>query len=33
MLSFSMTRDQWEAVRRNDIEIHSLQAVREFLEI
>lgn len=33
MLSFSMTRAAWETVRRNDIEIRGLQAVREFMEI
>ncbi len=33
MLSFSMTREQWETVRRNDIEISGLQAVRGFLGI
>jgi RimJ/RimL family protein N-acetyltransferase len=31
MLSFSMTRAQWKAVRRNDIEIIGLAPVREFL--
>ncbi len=33
MLSFSMSRVQWEAVRRNDIEISGLPPVRKFLEI
>lgn len=31
MLSFAMTRAQWETVRRNDIEISGLAPVREFL--
>ena len=33
MLSFSMTRTQWETVRRNDIEIGGLGPVREFLGV
>lgn len=33
MLSFSMTRAQWEPVRRNDIDIQGLAAVRAFLEL
>lgn len=31
MLSFSMTRPQWETVCRNDIEITGLRKAREFL--
>ena len=33
MLSFSMTRAQWEPRRRRDIQIDELGAVREFLGI
>lgn len=33
MLGFSMTRPQWERLRRNDIRIDGLGAVREFLGI
>ena len=33
MLAFSMTRWQWEPIRRNDIQIDELSAVRKFLGI
>jgi len=33
MLSFSMSRGQWETVRRNDIQIRGIGPVREFLEL
>jgi hypothetical protein len=31
MLSFTMTRPQWETMRRNDIDVSGLDPVREFL--
>ena len=33
MLSFSMDRQAWETVRRNDIDMTGLDRVREFLEV
>ena len=33
MLSFSMDRQAWETVRRNDIEMTGLDRVRELLEV
>ncbi len=33
MLSFSMDRQAWETVCRNDIETTGLDRVREFLEV
>ena len=33
MLSFSMDRQAWETVRRNDIEMTGLDRVGEFLEV
>ncbi len=33
MLSFSMDRQAWETVRRNDIEMSGLDRVRELLEV
>lgn len=33
MLSFSMTREQWETVQRNDFDTSGLKEAREFLEI
>jgi len=33
MLTFSMSRDRWRAVRRNDIELGGIEATRDFLEL
>lgn len=33
MMAFSMTRQQWQTVRRNDIDLQGMGAIRELLRI